>query len=41
LPGDNRVYAEQMTADPPPARIPIFSDFPDFDVEIDAVCLIP
>lgn len=37
----NRVYAELITAEPPPARTTIFSDFTDFDVEIDAICLGP
>jgi reactive intermediate/imine deaminase len=37
----NRVYAELVTADPPPARTTIFSPFPNFDVEIDGVCLVP
>jgi EmrB/QacA subfamily drug resistance transporter len=35
----NRVYAEIVAHDPPPARTTVFSDFPGFDVEIDAVCL--
>ncbi|MDO8210336.1 MFS transporter [Conexibacter sp. CPCC 206217] len=35
----NRVYAELIAQDPPPARTTVFSDFPGFDVEIDAVCL--
>lgn len=35
----NRVYAELVAQDPPPARTTVFSDFPDFDVEIDAVLL--
>jgi 2-iminobutanoate/2-iminopropanoate deaminase len=35
----NRIYGELVTADPPPARTKIFSDFPGFDVEIDAICL--
>ena len=37
----NRIYAELITADPPPARTTIYSDFTDFDVEIDAICLVP
>jgi 2-iminobutanoate/2-iminopropanoate deaminase len=37
----NRVYAELITADPPPARTTIFSDFTEFDVEIDAICVVP
>jgi 2-iminobutanoate/2-iminopropanoate deaminase len=35
----NRIYAELVRADPPPARTTVFSDFPDFDIEIDAVLL--
>jgi 2-iminobutanoate/2-iminopropanoate deaminase len=34
----NRVYRLLMTAEPAPARTTIFSPFPGFDVEIDAVC---
>jgi 2-iminobutanoate/2-iminopropanoate deaminase len=37
----NRVYAEIVTHDPPPARTTIISDLPGFDIEIDAVCLVP
>jgi enamine deaminase RidA (YjgF/YER057c/UK114 family) len=37
----NRVYAELVTADPAPARTTIFSPFSDFDVEVDAICLVP
>jgi 2-iminobutanoate/2-iminopropanoate deaminase len=34
----NRVYRLLMTTEPAPARTTIFSPFPGFDVEIDAVC---
>lgn len=37
----NRVYRLLMTTDPAPARTTIFSPFPGFDVEIDAVCVLP
>ncbi len=36
----NRVYADLVTAEPAPARTTIFSPFTDFDVEVDAICLI-
>lgn len=35
----NRIYAELMTADPPPARTTSYSDFIGFDVEIEATLL--
>jgi reactive intermediate/imine deaminase len=37
----NRVYRLLMKTDPAPARTTIFSPFPGFDVEIDAVCVLP
>jgi reactive intermediate/imine deaminase len=36
----NRVYRLLIRTDPAPARTTIFSAFPGFDVEIDAVCLL-
>jgi enamine deaminase RidA (YjgF/YER057c/UK114 family) len=37
----NRVYRLLMKTDPAPARTTIFSPFPGFDAEIDAVCVLP
>lgn len=37
----NRIYRLLMPTDPAPARTTVFSPFPDFDVEIDAICALP
>lgn len=37
----NRIYAELIDWSPPPARTTVRSDFSSFDIEIDAICLLP
>jgi 2-iminobutanoate/2-iminopropanoate deaminase len=37
----NRAFAEHFADEPQPVRTTIFSPFPDFDVEVDAIVALP